>query len=283
MVQPSEHPQESQGDEVSIAPGPTEETFPPEVTEQDPFATTAAPGLTTKVVVVADAGLVEPLITTQAPEPVVSESGIETIPQENQHTEEKASQPAASEPSPESPPVSPVVIEEASTAPEAAAPVAEAPLEETVAPETEAPRVTEAAIVVPQAAVTEDPMTAAQNDDDVFAGDKSLFQQEGTMKVLTDEFATSPVNVVSETVVTIEPIFPRIELPAETGEEEAVVVTQPPTESESMPPLTEEKTGDENCNITVLKYKVNNPLFSALRSGSVFHARQRNNHRRHDR
>jgi hypothetical protein len=236
---------ESQGDEVTLKThSPTEETFPPEVTEQDPFATTAAPGLTT--VIVENAAVKEIQPEAAAPVP------LETKPEENQAVEENngaSPQQELSQPSPESPPVSPVVIEEASAAPETESPidgsVPDITATENTGTETSAP-------------ITQDPTAVAQSDDDVFAGDKALFQQEGTKKMLlTEELATTPVEVSTKVAVTIEPVFPRIELPAETGEDkeeepEAIKITQQPLEnqSETQVPVENEKETEGECKFT---------------------------------
>uniref|UniRef100_A0A914YVS5 SEA domain-containing protein n=1 Tax=Panagrolaimus superbus TaxID=310955 RepID=A0A914YVS5_9BILA len=231
-------PSDSQGSsEVTLAKGirTTEEPFPEEVTEQDPFATTAAPELltTTKiaVVVVENSEVDENKETNQQSEAIQS-------PEESKPQIEENSAPSQETPSqqPESPPVSPIVIEEASTTSESDLAVPNVPINGDTSED-----ITATATIPETLAPTEDPTSVVQNnDDDVFAGDKSLFQQESTMKALTSTDEAVPIVTEAVPAVTIEPVFPRIELPTETGEEkeesnseaEAVVITQKPLESQ---------------------------------------------------
>ncbi|KAE9552394.1 hypothetical protein FO519_004407 [Halicephalobus sp. NKZ332] len=221
-----QEPQESRPEEQG------EETLPPEMMEQDPFATTAAPELTTEATVKEE----------PAPETVEK-------PTESEHQEVP------------SVPISPVAIEETSTteASTSEAPSSEAPTEAPNSQTTESSRpvdelrlnegevselgLSESATGAPD----EDPSTSG--DEDVFAGDKTLFQQEQTMRALTEEFATAPV----------PPTFPIVELPNANPEneeeqtegqkeEEKEVTTQAPKRVEEV--MIPESTNEEEEQVT---------------------------------
>uniref|UniRef100_A0AC34QKH6 SEA domain-containing protein n=1 Tax=Panagrolaimus sp. JU765 TaxID=591449 RepID=A0AC34QKH6_9BILA len=173
----------------------TEEPLPPEMTEQDPFATTAVPALTTLA-----AKSVED-VETKAPK--AAEEAVDEADDAKQSAEPSV-------------PISPVAIEEEATeAPLVPHPAETAATQKLNLNEGEISEMTKKVTEMPANEATQ----SANGEEDVFAGDKTLFQQEQTMKALTEEFATAPMpKEKPEEEKDVEPTFPIVHLPVEKAE-----------------------------------------------------------------